>query len=377
MKKKVLAMALAITVVMSFIGCGSTGGQEAAEKPDADTESEAETEQGKENEAEEKPDEEAGSETDDEAGDETSALVPISFRLNYTAAGLHAPFYYALEKGYYEEVGLDVTIGEGTGSGTTAKLVGTGDDELGLVDSGSVASAIANEIPLKIVCPIYAVNGFAAISMKDSGIESPKDLEGKKIGITTGDAPSNLFAALEAANDIDDGTIKYVTMDAGAKVTSLVNGDVDAILAGADDQAITLQNMGHEVNVMRYSDYGAATVGLSIVASEKMIAENSDVIEKFIAASMKAWDECRTDNKEAIDIFMNKYPTLDRANAEGSLGVALDSLFAQDSKTLGDVSEDDWISCRDMLVNYLGVDESIQPEDIYTYDCLPSELPAK
>lgn len=310
------------------------------------------------------------------AADE-GALTPVSFRLNYTAAGLHVPFYYALEKGYYEEVGLDVTIGEGTGSGTTAKLVGTGEDDLGLVDSASVASAVAQDIPIKIVCPVYAVNGFAAITLADSGIAVPKDLEDKKVGITTGDAPSNLFAALEAANEIDDAKISYVTMDSNAKVTSLINGDVDAILGGADDQAITLQNMGKKVNVIRYSDNGAATVGLSIVASDSMIEENGETVEKFISASMKAWNECREDSAEAVEIFMQKFPTLDQAVVEGSLSVALDSLFAEDSETLGDVSEEDWNACRDLLVNYLGVDESIQAEDIYTYACLPEDLPAR
>lgn len=310
------------------------------------------------------------------AADE-GALTPVSFWLNYTAAGLHVPFYYALEKGYYEEVGLDVTIGEGTGSGTTAKLVGTGEDDLGLVDSASVASAVAQDIPIKIVCPVYAVNGFAAITLADSGIAVPKDLEDKKVGITTGDAPSNLFAALEAANEIDDSKISYVTMDSNAKVTSLINGDVDAILGGADDQAITLQNMGKEVNVIRYSDNGAATVGLSIVASDSMIEENGETVEKFISASMKAWNECREDSAEAVEIFMQKFPTLDQAVVEGSLSVALDSLFAEDSETLGDVSEEDWNACRDLLVNYLGVDESIQAEDIYTYACLPEDLPAR
>ena len=310
------------------------------------------------------------------AADE-GALTPVSFRLNYTAAGLHVPFYYALEKGYYEEVGLDVTIGEGTGSGTTAKLVGTGEDDLGLVDSASVASAVAQDIPIKIVCPVYAVDGFAAITLADSGIAVPKDLEDKKVGITTGDAPSNLFAALEAANEIDDSKISYVTMDSNAKVTSLINGDVDAILGGADDQAITLQNMGKEVNVIRYSDNGAATVGLSIVASDSMIEENGETVEKFISASMKAWNECREDSAEAVEIFMQKFPTLDQAVVEGSLSVALDSLFAEDSETLGDVSEEDWNACRDLLVNYLGVDESIQAEDIYTYACLPEDLPAR
>ena len=270
-----------------------------------------------------------------------------------------------------------MTIGEGTGSGTTAKLVGTGEDDLGLVDSASVASAVAQDIPIKIVCPVYAVNGFAAITLADSGIAVPKDLEDKKVGITTGDAPSNLFAALEAANEIDDSKISYVTMDSNAKVTSLINGDVDAILGGADDQAITLQNMGKEVNVIRYSDNGAATVGLSIVASDSMIEENGETVEKFISASMKAWNECREDSAEAVEIFMQKFPTLDQAVVEGSLSVALDSLFAEDSETLGDVSEEDWNACRDLLVNYLGVDESIQAEDIYTYACLPEDLPAR
>lgn len=92
---------------------------------------------------------------------------------------------------------------------------------------------------------------------------------------------------------------------------------------------------------------------------------------------MKAWNECREDSAEAVEIFMQKFPTLDQAVVEGSLSVALDSLFAEDSETLGDVSEEDWNACRDLLVNYLGVDESIQAEDIYTYACLPEDLPAR
>lgn len=375
MKKQLLAAGLATAMIVSLTGCGgnknAVGETTAAAVTTAagSVETSAGTDTANGAETAEK------SEAAEEAG--AKDLIPISFRLNYTAAGLHTPFYYALEKGYYEEVGLDVTIGEGTGSGTTAKLVGTGGDDLGLVDSASVASAVANDIPIKIVCPIYAVNGFSAITLADSGIAVPKDLEGKKVGITTGDAPSNLFAALEAANGIDDSKINYITMDSNAKVASLINGSVDCILGGADDQAINLKNMGYDVSVLRYSEYGAATVGLSIVASDNMIQNHPEVIEKFISASLKAWNECRTDSSEAVDIFMKKFPTLERKNVEGSLAVALDSLFAEDSKTLGDVSETDWINCRDMLVNYLGVDETIQPEDLYTFDCLPAELPLR
>ncbi|MEY8507553.1 ABC transporter substrate-binding protein [Lachnospiraceae bacterium 42-17] len=350
MKKRVLALLLVTAMMAALAGCASNG-KEESEKSESRQEEQKET-------------------TEKE-------LVDVSFRLNYTADGLHAPFYYALEKGYYEEAGLNVTIGEGNGAGTTAKLIGTGDADIGFTDSASVASAIAEGIPVKIVCPIYAVNAFGAIALKDSGIQTMKDLEGKKVGIATGDGPSNLFAAAAAANDIDVNKVEFVSMDANSKETSLMKGDVDAILAGCDSDAVALECNGYEVNAMRYSDCGAATVGLSLVANPDFIAENSEIIEKFISATLKGWDECRTNGEEAVEIFMKKFPTADENVVKGSLAVALDCLFDKDAETLADLTKEDWNNCRDLLVNYLGVDESIQAEELYTFECLPKELPAR
>lgn len=350
MKKRVLALLLVTAMMAALAGCASNG-KEESEKSESRQEEQKETTEGE--------------------------LVDVSFRLNYTADGLHAPFYYALEKGYYEEAGLNVTIGEGNGAGTTAKLIGTGDADIGFTDSASVASAIAEGIPVKIVCPIYAVNAFGAIALKDSGIQTMKDLEGKKVGIATGDGPSNLFAAAAAANDIDVNKVEFVSMDANSKETSLMKGDVDAILAGCDSDAVALECNGYEVNAMRYSDCGAATVGLSLVANPDFIAENSEIIEKFISATLKGWDECRTNGEEAVEIFMKKFPTADENVVKGSLAVALDCLFDKDAETLADLTKEDWNNCRDLLVNYLGVDESIQAEELYTFECLPKELPAR
>ncbi len=352
MKKRVLAFVLVIAMMTVLAGCASDSKEEPGESGNKQEKQEEETEA-------------------------EGELTDVSFRLNYTADGLHAPFYYALEKGYYEDVGLNVTIGEGNGAGTTAKLVGTGDADIGFTDSASVASAIAEGIPVKIVCPIYAVNAFGAIALKDSGIETMKDLEGKRVGIATGDGPSNLFAAAAAANDIDVNKVEFVSMDANSKETSLMKGDVDAILAGCDSDAVALECNGYEVNAMRYSECGAATVGLSLVANPDFIAENSEIIEKFISATLKGWDECRTNSEEAVKIFMKNFPTADENVVKGSLAVALDSLFDKDAKTLAGLTEEDWNNCRDLLVTYLGVDESIQAEDLYTFECLPEELPAR
>jgi NitT/TauT family transport system substrate-binding protein len=363
MFKKVFAVTLSVMMLLSMVGCTSKTSGEDKITPSGGNDKATVTE---------------GADSSDGVTQAASGeLTKVSFRLNYTASGLHSPFYMALEKGYYEEAGLDVTIGEGTGSGTTAKLVGTGSDDLGLVDSASVGSAVAGGIPIKVVCPVYAVNGYGIISLASTGIESPKDLEGKKVGIATGDGPSNLFAAVAAANDVDLDKINFVSMDSNSKITALIKGQVDAILGGADNEAITIKNMGNEVNVLRYSEYGAATVGLSVIASDNFIQNNPEVVKSFISATMKAWNEARGDAEGTVEYILDDFPTMDKNTALGGLQVALDSLFAADSSTLGNLSESDWENCRDLLVNYMGVDESVKATDLYTFDCLPEDLPAK
>lgn len=341
MFKKLLAIGMSLVMLFSFVGCGNSSTTQSSGKT------------------------------------QNAQLKPVKFRLNFTATGLHSPFYMALAKGYYKQAGLDVTIGEGTGSGTTAKLVGTGSDDLGLVDSASAGAAVAQGIPIKIVCPVYAVNAFGIISNASAGINTPKDMEGKKIGITTGDGPANLIAAVAAANNVDVKKIHFITMDANSKVTALAKGQVDAILGGADNEAITAKNMGVDVKVLRYSDYGAATVGLSIIASENYMKNNPEVIKKFIAATMKAWNDARKNPDGTVKYILDKFPTMNKDTALGGLKVALGSLFAADSKTQGDLSENDWENCRTLLVKYMHVKDSVKATDLYTKDYLPDNLPSK
>ncbi len=355
MLKKIVAISLCLVMVLAFTGCGKSNTPNTPNTPNNN----------------------GDSDKTDTPQDTKDKLIPVSFRLNYTASGLHSPFYMALEKGYYEEAGLDVTIGEGTGSGTTAKLVGTGSDNIGLVDSASVASSVAAGIEIKIVAPVYAVNGFGIITLEENKINEPADLEGKKVGIATGDGPSKLFAAVAGASGIDESKINFVTMDANSKITSLINGQVDAILGGADNEAVTIKNMGHNVKVLRYSDNGAPTVGLSVIASEAYIKNNSETIKKFISATMRAWDETRGNAEEAVKYILDDFPTMDKDTAIGGLEVALASLFTEESTNLGRLSVEDWEKCRDLLVEYMGIEETVQATDLYTFDCLPDDLPKR
>src|ERR687887_1737811 len=103
----------------------------------------------------------------------------VSFRLNWYLGGLHVPFYYGKERGFYSAEGIDVTINEGRGSANTVQVVAAGSDTFGLADSSSVILTAAKGADVKSVMSLLNSTGFSVISLASSGIRAPKDLEGK------------------------------------------------------------------------------------------------------------------------------------------------------------------------------------------------------
>src|SRR6185503_12749549 len=131
------------------------------------------------------------------AASATMALAQdaVSLRLNWYFGGLHVPFYYGKERGFYKDEGLDLTINEGRGSANTVQVVAAGSDTFGLADSSSVMRLVSKEAGIRTVMSLLNTSSFGVISLAETGIHTPKDLEGKKLAITAGDALTQLFPA--------------------------------------------------------------------------------------------------------------------------------------------------------------------------------------
>src|SRR5439155_7708971 len=142
----------------------------------------------------------------------------VSLRLNWYLGGLHVPFYYGKDKGYYSAEGIDLTINEGRGSANTVQVVAAGSDTFGLADSSSVILTASKGADVKSVMWLLNSTGFAVISLASAGIRSPKDLEGKRLAVSPGDPLGQLFQALAAVNKLDMSKISLVQVDPAAKV---------------------------------------------------------------------------------------------------------------------------------------------------------------
>ena len=145
----------------------------------------------------------------------------VSLRLNWYLGGLHVPFYYGKDKGYYAAEGIDLTINEGRGSANTVQVVAAGSDTFGLADSSSVVLTASKGADVKSVMSLLNTTGFSVVSLADSGIKTPKDLEGKKVAVTPGDPLGQLLQAVCKANSVDCGKITMIQVDPAAKLLRL------------------------------------------------------------------------------------------------------------------------------------------------------------
>ena len=277
----------------------------------------------------------------------------VSLRLNWYLGGLHVPFYYGKEKGYYTAEGIDLTINEGRGSANTVQVVAAGSDTFGLADSSSVILTASKGADVKSVMSLLNTTGFSVVSLAESGIKAPKDLEGKKVAVTPGDPLGQLLQAVCKANSVDCAKIGMVQVDPAAKVVAVLEKRADALLGGADDQYFLIKYKGANPAAMRYADFGANIVGMTILTSGETLKKNPDLVKRFVRATVKSWEESKKNPGAAVDAAMKVKPDLNRQSTLDQLMVDIDLLESKNSKgRIGWGAQADWDQTLAILKNY-------------------------
>jgi NitT/TauT family transport system substrate-binding protein len=303
-------------------------------------------------------------------------LKPMKLTLNFLAGGPQAGFMYAKKLGYYKDAGIDLTIEEGKGSATTAQQVATGQTDVAFADAPAAMQMRSKGAPVRIVAPILQTNGFAIISIEGSGINSPKDLIGKRLAVQPGTAQTTLLDAILAENKIDKSKLDIVNIDPAALVGALLEKKVDAILAGADFQSVQIRDRGFKVKDILYRDVGVPTVGLSIIARDDKLKADADLYRKFVAASLKGWDEARKNPDAAAAAVIEQFPAVTKEQILKQLKVDLDLICAPGATALGRVPDKNWQITFDLLTTYLGLPKDKPVGDYYTTDYQPANAPA-
>ena len=304
----------------------------------------------------------------------TWAQDKASLRLNWYLGGLHVPFYYGKERGFYSAEKIDLTINEGRGSANTVQVVAAGSDTFGLADSSSVVLTASKGADVKSVMSLLNSTGFAVVSLASTGIRTPKDLEGKRLALSPGDPLGQLFQALAAVNGVDTSKISMVQVDPAAKVVSVLEKKADALLGGADDQFFLIKQRGIEPAALRFADYGANIVGMTILTKGDVIKSNPDLVRRFVRATARSWEESKKNPGAAVDAALKVKPDLNRQSTLDQLIVDIELLDSKHSKgRIGWGAQADWDQTLTLLKKYRGLETSQPWTAFHTNDFVAAQ----
>lgn len=283
-----------------------------------------------------------------------AAADKASLVLNWYLGGLHTPFYLGVANGCYARENLDLTIEEGRGSVRAVQVVAAKGNTFGMSDAGSLMIGVSRGAPLKAVMSLLNTSGFAIIALEKSGIRNAKDLEGKKLAVSPGDALTQLFPAVVKANGLDASKIELVFMDPPAKVPATLEGRTDALLGGIDDQFFLIEAQGQKAVGLRFADLGVNTVGMTIHAHEDTLRERPDLVRRFVKGTVCAWEAAEADPDAAVAAAVAVKPDLNRESTKKQLLVDLGLLEspATRGKGIGFAAAEDWERTKELLVQY-------------------------
>jgi NitT/TauT family transport system substrate-binding protein len=306
-------------------------------------------------------------------GTSAPAVDKVTLNLNWFYVGDHSPYFVATEKGWYKEENLEVNIIPGKGSGDVVKKVDVGSAEFGIVDTGVLIVARAQGAKVKIVSMLFDKSPYCMWMWKDSGIHSPKDLVGKKIGAPPGDAQRTIFPALAAANGFDANKVTFVNIGAEAKQSALAAKQVDAVFDYYSGAPFYYKALGKDkVKHMMFADWGVDVYSNALVVTDKYAKENGPLIKRFVKASLRGWEFTLKNPEEAINI-MAKYRTeIDKPLMLANLKLIIDLWRTDRYKKhgIGWVDDKKMADSIKIISQYRGLKVDMKPSDLYTNEFL-------
>jgi len=279
-----------------------------------------------------------------------AALIPMTFMAGYKPQA-NLPFvgaYVAKEKGFFEQNGLDVTIEHSPGKGEHVQLLVAGKVQVTTMDAATVLQRRADPgLPVVSIALLGQKGQQAFAALKDSGIKTPKDWEGKTVGYK-GTPPPDLYALLNAAG-ADVNKVNLVNVGFDPRV--LTEGQVDVYPLFKSNEPYLIQKWGYEITLWDAADYGVPTLGLTYVTSEDYLQTHASELTRFLAAALQGIAYAEAHPDEAVQIVM-KYagPETDPAHMKYMLETELKD--AQSEHGFGWQSAEQWQALADMLVQY-------------------------
>ena len=312
-----------------------------------------------------------GGDDDGGSGDLDDVTIGLTFVPNIQ----FAPFYVAIEEGYYEDAGLSVELNHHAAGADQFGALVAGQEDMLMSAGDETMQARAQGVEIVYVAEVFRKYPVALIAPEESDIASVADLAGKKVGIP-GEYGANYIGLLALLADAgmtkDDIQIESVGF---TQAQALLAGQVDAIMGYINNEPIQLEKAGMATRTFPVSD-ALPLVSNGLVAMAGYLDENPDQARAIIEATLKGVEFAIENPEETVEIAKEFVPTLeDEQQAADALAVLQASipLWQADGVALGSSDPAAWQQTADFLQANGLLANPVVVTDVYSADYLPEE----
>ncbi|MDP6667291.1 MAG: ABC transporter substrate-binding protein [Dehalococcoidia bacterium] len=286
----------------------------------------------------------------------------IVLTLDWFPNANHAGIYEAVDRGFFADEGLDVSVVPPADPSAILSLVASGQSDFGMFYQPDLLQARSAGVPVVAVAGVVQKPLNSMMALESSGIDRPGKLAGKKVGYPGIPWNEAMLTTMLETDGLKRSDVELV--DVGFALTqALLAGTVDAVVGAYwTHESIVMENEGYESFVILPDDWGVPTYyELILVASEKTVRDRPETVEKFVKAFSKGYAQALGDPQGAIDTLIEANPEsvdeeVDRAGVE-----LLVPLWESPGQPFGSLAAERWSSFADWMKSQSLIDASLDP----------------
>ena len=293
----------------------------------------------------------------------------VTVQLKWVHQAQFAGFYMAQKRGYYQEENLAISFVEGGSGIDTLGQIVTGEADFAVSAPEDISMQRSLGKPIVAIATIYRRSPIVFVALADSGIQRPADFLGRTVAVA---GPVDLELQLEAMMSklgLDISQVEVVPHS--YDLTQFYDGEVDVTAVYATGGLIRMRQASHEANLIWPSDYGVHMYSDTLIANDQMIAENPDLVTRFLRATLRGWHEAIEDPQAAVEITLEYAkeadPELQTRMMEASL-----PLVHTGEDQIGWMRAEVWQGMHDILLEQGLLDGPVDLDQVYTMEFLQS-----
>jgi NitT/TauT family transport system substrate-binding protein len=305
--------------------------------------------------------------------DRAIAAAELKFALPWIPHGGYAFLFAAKNLGVWSNRGLNVQVDRGYGSGETCKRVALGQYDYGLADFATMVKLADDGLPLVCVAMVAHVSQLGILSLKESNIAKPKDLEGKTLGTTAGSADYALWPAFVAATGIDAQKVNINIVGPELRLRLLTEKKLDAIGSVYGSDAPIFLSRGIPYNLMLHAKYGLEMYSNAIITHRDRLKDNPEQVQALVDGALEGLKYSFLDPEKTAGIHLEMVKEYDGASSDRDFvkyGVLINTATSLapylEQNGLGYMENKLVAATQDKIVKYLGVKAEQDPSALYT-----------